>query len=105
MNFFTVDDLNRGDSHRFRAALDWLLKKDTKWVWSTEYQEALLKLKQLLSSNLLPAHYDPGLPIAVAADALNYGVGAVIAHAYPDGSEKTIVHAARLLTTTERNYS
>lgn len=41
----------------------------------------------------------------VAAHASNYGIGAVISHTYPEGSEKATVHAAQSLTTTERDYS
>ncbi|CAH8573507.1 unnamed protein product, partial [Schistosoma haematobium] len=78
------------DLHRLRATLNWLLKKYNKWVCSTECQETFLK--QLLSPNFLLKHYNPDR-ISVAANASNYGIGAVISHNYPDGSEKAITQA------------
>ncbi|BHF61934.1 hypothetical protein SprV_0100491400 [Sparganum proliferum] len=65
--------------------------------------DAFAQLKSMLSSDLL-THYDPTLPIVVAADASNHGVGAVISHTFPDGSEKAIMHAFRTLTPVEKNY-
>ena len=56
--------------------------------------------KNLVSSQVL-AHYNPELPIRMAADASAYGVGAVISHVYPDGSEKPI---AFTLSKSQKNY-
>lgn len=88
-----------------RAPLDQLLKKETKWNWSTECQQAFEKAKEILKSNLLLTHFDPQFEVKVAADASSYGLGAVILHKYPDGSEKAIAHAARALLPAEKNYS
>ena len=88
-----------------RAPLDALLKKDTQFRWSASVQKAFQEAKQVLLSNLALTHYDPELPIIVAADASNYGIGAVILHQLPDGSQKAIQHASKALTTAQQAYS
>ena len=35
-------------------------------------------------------HFDPKLPIKLACDASDYGLGVVLAHEMPDGTEKPV---------------
>ncbi|CAI2321053.1 unnamed protein product [Caenorhabditis sp. 36 PRJEB53466] len=88
-----------------RGPLDKLLMKDCDWIWTQKEAEAFQKLKDVLSSDLNLTHYQPNIPIVVAADACDYGIGAVISHRFADGTEKPIAHAARSLNSAEKNYS
>ncbi|EFO85571.1 hypothetical protein CRE_29108 [Caenorhabditis remanei] len=90
---------------KLRPPLDALTKKDVEFKWTSECQNAFDRIKQILHSDLLLTHYDPKLPIIVAADASQYGIGAVISHQFPDGSEKAIYHISKALTAPQRNYS
>ncbi|XGW17401.1 hypothetical protein V3C99_002198 [Haemonchus contortus] len=89
---------------QLRAPLDALLKKGASFEWNSECETAFERAKEVLTSDLLLTHYDPKLPIIVAADASDYGIGAVISHRYPDGTEKAVYHASRSLTDAEKNY-
>ena len=82
-----------------------LLRAGQCWKWSQACDRAFKEAKSKLTSAPVLAHYDPHLPIRLAADASPYGVGAVISHTMPDGSERPIAFASRTLTTSERNYA
>ena len=82
-----------------------LLKQGSKWHWSKECDTAFTKAKQYLVSAPVLAHYNPNLPICLAADASAYGIGAVMSHVFPDGSERPVDFVSRTLTATERNYA
>ena len=62
------------------ALLYYLLKSNIKWKWSADQERAFLKSKELLTSSNLLVHFDPFLPIVLACDASQYGIGAVLAH-------------------------
>ena len=49
------------------------------------------------------SHYDSSLPLILACNALQYGVGAVIAHAMLDGSEKPVAFGSKTLSKAEEN--
>ena len=85
--------------------LNRLLRKGAAWVWSKKCEEAFQAIKGMLSSDQVLAHYNPTLPLSLAADASAYGVGAVISQKYADGGERPIAYASRTLTTAEQKYA
>ncbi|CAH8601572.1 unnamed protein product [Schistosoma rodhaini] len=91
--------------YKLRHPLNQLLMANAKWHWTKECQYSFDEIKRILSSKLLLTHYNPNLEIIVAADASNYGIGAVISHRFPDGKEKPIAHVSRTLNPAERKYS
>ena len=91
--------------HSLRAPLNELLKRDKDWEWTPEYQEALVKIKEVLMSDLFHTHYNPDLDIIVASDASSCGIGAYILRKIPDGSHKPVAHTSKILLPAEKNYS
>ena len=63
------------------------------------------KSKELLTSANCLTHFDSSLELTLACDASAYGLGAVLSHKMPNGSERPLGYASRTLTEAERNYS
>ena len=82
-----------------------LLQKDTKWQWGDAQLAAFEKSKELMQSAQVLVHYDPEKDIVLSCDASPYGVGAVLSHHMPDGTERPIGFTSRTLNTAEKNYS
>ena len=82
-----------------------LLKKDVRWVWGAAQEKAFAVLKELLTSSNCLMHFNSSLDLTVACDASNYGLGAVLLHKMPDGSERPIAYASRTLNSAECHYS
>ena len=85
--------------------LNALLQNNHPWKWSEKCFKAFRLAKEHLMSAQLLTHYDPSLPLTLAADASAYGIGALISHTFPDGSEHPIAFASRTLTSSEKNYA
>ena len=87
------------------APLYELLKKDKKWSWSTKEQQAFDQAKRALSSQSCLCTYSPELPLTLTCDASEVGVGAILAHRYPDGKERPIAFASKKLSQAEKGYA
>lgn len=88
-----------------RSPIDRLMRKDVPFDWDAACDSAFQKFKEILLSDLLLCHYNPALPLMIAADASSTGIGCVAYHTFPDGSVKAFYHASRRLTATEQRYA
>ena len=85
--------------------LNQLLQQGYQWKWSADCKCAFEQAKETLTSTHLLVHYNPSLPLRLAADASAYGLGAVISHIMPNGDERPVAYASRTLSSSERNYA
>ncbi|UYV84238.1 K02A2.6-like, partial [Cordylochernes scorpioides] len=81
-----------------------LLHKKRPWVWTKECGEAIDKCKNSITSERVLVPYDTTLPLCLATDASQIGVGAVLSHII-EGQERPIMFASRTLSEAEQNYS
>ena len=84
--------------------LNRLRAKGVKWEFGDEQKAAFDRLKAALSSDTVLVQYNPNLPVKIDTDASQAGLGAVISHMMPDGTERPIEFASRSLNKAEKNY-
>ena len=75
------------------------------WEWSAQEQELFQALKYELSKEHVLVHFDPALQVGISCDTSNVGIGMVLFHRYPDGSERPISNVSKTLTPAQRHYS
>lgn len=81
-----------------------LLKAKSIWLWGPMQEKAFRKIKLLLSTPKVLAHYDPNREILVSADSSSFGLGAVIRQKHGH-TWKPLAYASRSLTETEQRYA
>ncbi len=79
------------------APLHRLLRRGEAWIWAEKHAAVFHEAKQRLMSSQVLVHFDSSLEIRLACDASDYGIGAVLSHRFPDGSEKPVAFMSRTL--------
>lgn len=82
-----------------------LLQTSKQWTWGKSQREAFRDVKDLLRSPRVLVHFDDQLPLVLSCDASPYGLGAVLSHRMPDGTEKPVGFSSRTLAKAELKYS
>jgi len=75
--------------------LNHLLQKSVKWKWTAECKNSVKRIKNTLTSSEALVHWNPSLPLFLAADASSMGIGAVLFHRFQDGTEKAFTYAPK----------
>ena len=78
-----------------------LLSKQSVCLWGPDLENALLKIKEELSSNQILTWYDPNAETKISADASAYELGAVLPQKH-EGQWKPVVYTSRSLTETDQ---
>lgn len=80
-----------------------LVRKDVKFEWSDECEEAFQHIKEMLLSPAVMAHpMSEGLFI-LDTDASDFAIGAVLSQ-IQNGEERVIAFGSKTLSKTEKNY-
>ena len=82
-----------------------LTRKDPPWQWGAKQQAGFQRLKDVLCTAVVLAHFDQDQWISISCDASKVGIGVVLFHRYEDGTERPIANASKTLTDTQRCYS
>lgn len=82
-----------------------LLKKNTRFEWTTECDQVFNEIKKIISSEEILTHFNPQLPLILTTDASNDGIAAVLSHEMGDKQKKPIIFISRTLNQAERNYA
>jgi hypothetical protein len=86
-------------------ALNWLVKKKSRWQWSDEQQQAFEELKQRLTEAPILSFVNWELPFVLTTDGSKQGLGAILQQRLEDGNLTVVSYASRSLNGAEKNYS
>lgn len=67
-----------------------LLKKNEKFIWNKNCDNAFKNIKRIITSHKVLVHYNPELPIKVTCEVSPRVLGAILSHELVDGTERPI---------------
>ena len=81
-----------------------LTRKNIKWQWEKEQQQAFDKLKEIFTTRPVLAAPDLDKEFRVEADASNYAIGGVLSMKCSDKLGRPVAFISKSLSDIERNY-
>jgi len=78
-----------------------LVRKEQKWKWEKEQEEAFEKLKAVFTTEPILVIPDIDREIRVEVDASDYATGGVLSMKYEDGKWRPVAFISKSLNTTE----
>lgn len=91
------------DFARIAQPLAKLSRKTEGYSWTSEQEEAFEKLKTILTTDPVLAHFDRNKETELRTDACGYGIGGALVQKYDQGF-RPVAYFSRLLNTAEKNY-
>ena len=83
-----------------------LTKKDVRFQWKDEHDQAFQKVKELLTSDTVMAYFDKNKQSEITTDASPFGLSAILSQHTPGRNDRRIVaYVSRSLTPVEQRYS
>ncbi|KAE8222388.1 hypothetical protein CF319_g4403 [Tilletia indica] len=90
---------------RVALPLTRLLRKDTRFVWDTDADQAFRLLKTLFTSPPILRHFNSALPTTIETDASDFAISAILSQR---DSDSNLLHPcafiSRKMNPAERNY-
>lgn len=82
-----------------------LLRKDSKYEWSHECEQAFYELKESFTEAPILASPNWDREFHVHVDASGFAIGAVLCQAYDKGFDHPIYYASRQISAAEKKYN
>ena len=82
-----------------------LTRNSVPWQWGLEEQRCFEKLKALVTTTKVMAHFDKDLDTRVITDASPVGLGGIMMQRHGNDCWKVVEYISRSLTPVERRYS
>ena len=96
--------LGFGNFSELAKPLNELLKKERKFEWTDECQQAFDTMKQKFTEEPVLGMPDHNKPFQIECDASKYASGAVLTHLDTNGDRHPCAFISKTFSPTERNY-
>ncbi|QRV79678.1 Retrotransposable element Tf2 protein [Ceratobasidium sp. AG-Ba] len=81
-----------------------LTRKDTRFEWNQECQQAFEEIKKRVSQDPVLIHPDPDKPFILETDASGIAIGAILSQRGEDGYLHPIAYLSKSYNDAQRNY-